>query len=182
ADTISDLTHLLGRLVGERVRLELDVDPRTQKIRADKFQLEQVLTNLVVNARDAMLPDGGRIRMKLANLYLDRPLERDRAMVPAGDYVSIQVIDEGTGIPADKVEKIFEPFFSTKGAKGTGLGLSMAYGIVKQSGGFIFVDTVEGSGTTFSLYFPVLREENAARGEVIDAVAERAVSGDRQAP
>ena len=172
ADTISDLTHLLGRLVGERVQLELDVDPRTQKIRADKFQLEQVLTNLVVNARDAMMPAGGRIRMKLANLYLDRPLERDRAVVPAGDYVSIQVIDEGTGIPADQVEKIFEPFFSTKGTKGTGLGLSMAYGIVKQSGGFIFVDTVEGSGTTFSLYFPVLREDRS--GRPVSAVAPEA--------
>ena len=170
-DTISDLTHLLGRLVGERVHLDQDVDPKTQKIRADKFQLEQVLTNLVVNARDAMMPDGGRIRLKLGNLYLDRPLERDRAVVPAGDYVAIQVIDEGAGIPADKVEKIFEPFFSTKGAKGTGLGLSMAYGIVKQSGGFIFVDTVEGSGTTFSLYFPVLREDSQARSAQADAAA-----------
>ncbi len=170
-DTISDLTHLLGRLVGERVNLDLDVDPKTQKIRADKFQLEQVLTNLVVNARDAMMPDGGRIRLKLGNLYLDRPLERDRAVVPAGDYVSIQVIDEGAGIPSDKVEKIFEPFFSTKGAKGTGLGLSMAYGIVKQSGGFIFVDTVEGSGTTFSLYFPVLREDSQTRSAPVDPVA-----------
>ena len=162
-DTLGDLTHLLGRLVGERVQLDLDVDPKTQKIRADKFQLEQVLTNLVVNARDAMLPDGGRIRLELANLYLDRPLERGRAVVPPGDYVSIRVIDEGMGIAADKIEKIFEPFFSTKGTKGTGLGLSMAYGIVKQSGGFIFVDSVEGSGSTFSLYFPVFRDDPAAK-------------------
>ncbi len=163
ADTIGDLTHLLGRLVGERVRLDLEVDPKTRQIRADKFQLEQVLTNLVVNARDAMLPDGGRIRLQLGNLRLDQPLERDRATVPSGDYVIIRVIDEGIGMSAGTVSKIFEPFFSTKGTKGTGLGLAMAYGIVKQSGGFIFVDSVEGAGTTFSLYFPVFREVPMAR-------------------
>ncbi len=159
SDTIGDLTHLLGRLVGERVQLDLEVDPKTRKIRADKYQLEQVLTNLVVNARDAMLPEGGRIRLQLGNLSLDLPLERDRAVVPSGDYVIIRVIDEGTGMSPETAAKIFEPFFSTKGTKGTGLGLAMAYGIVKQSGGFIFVDTVEGSGTTFSLYFPVFRED-----------------------
>ena len=181
-DTIGDLTHLLGRLVGERVQLDLDVDPKTQKIRADKFQLEQVLTNLVVNARDAMLPDGGRIRLELGNLYLDRPLERDRAVVPPGDYVSIRVIDEGTGIAPDKVVKIFEPFFSTKGTKGTGLGLSMAYGIVKQSGGFIFVDSVEGSGSTFTLYFPVFREDLAARPATTQAVSAKPSRPDKTAP
>ncbi len=181
SDTISDLTHLLGRLVGERVQLDLQVDPKTQKIRADKFQLEQVLTNLVVNARDAMLPDGGRIRLELGNLYLDRPLERDRAVVPVGDYVSIKVIDEGSGIAPDKIEKIFEPFFSTKGVKGTGLGLSMAYGIVKQSGGFIFVDSVEGSGSTFSLYFPVLRDDAATRPTTRPAL-DRDVTGATRPP
>ena len=160
-ETLGDMTHLLGRLVGERIRLDFETGPGVMPVRADKRQLEQVVMNLVVNARDAMMPDGGRIRLKLANLSLDRPLERDRARVPPGDYVSILVIDEGTGIAPEKIGKIFEPFFSTKGPKGTGLGLSMVYGIVKQSGGYVFVDSIEGAGATFSLYFPVYREDAA---------------------
>jgi len=164
ADTMGDLTHLLGRLVGERVRIEFSADHPAMPVRADKRQLEQVLMNLVVNARDAMFPDGGRIRLVLDNRFLEHALERDRAVVPAGDYVTIQVIDEGTGISPEHRGKIFEPFFTTKGAgKGTGLGLSMVYGIVKQSGGFIFVDSVEGVGTTFTLYFPVFREDLAVQ-------------------
>ncbi|HHS94522.1 MAG TPA: response regulator [Rhodobacterales bacterium] len=166
SETMGDLTHLLGRLVGERVQIELTVAPKVSPVRADKRQLEQVLMNLVVNARDAMLPQGGRVRMVLANEYLERPLSRDRAIVPVGDYVSIKVIDEGHGISPAHRAKIFEPFFTTKGAgKGTGLGLSMAYGIVKQSGGFIFVDSVEGSGTTFTIYLPVYRAEAGALAE-----------------
>ena len=166
SDTLGDLTHLLGRLVGERVQINLTADPNLQPVRADKRQLEQVLMNLVVNARDAMLPEGGQVRILVENRYLDRPVERDRAVVPKGDYVTIQVIDEGHGIAPNHRAKIFEPFFTTKGAgKGTGLGLSMAYGIVKQSGGFIFVDSVEGGGTTFTLYLPVFRDRAAAGGE-----------------
>lgn len=159
ADAMGDLTHLLGRLVGERVQVIYQANQTILPVRADKRQLEQVVMNLVVNARDAMLPRGGKIRLALANRSLDRPLERDRAVVPAGDYVTIEVIDEGTGISPEHRGKIFEPFFSTKGAKGTGLGLSMAYGIVKQSGGFIFVDSVEGAGATFTVYLPVFTED-----------------------
>ncbi len=163
AETVSDLSHLLGRLVGERVKLEFDPGHAILPVRADKRQLEQVLMNLVVNARDAMLPEGGHIRLELENLFLDRALARDRAVVPPGDYVTIRVIDEGCGISPDHLGKVFEPFFTTKGAgKGTGLGLSMVYGIVKQSGAFIFVDSVEGSGTTFTLYFPVFSEDEPA--------------------
>jgi len=155
ADTLADLSHLLGRLVGERVRLSFEPGGGVVPIRADKRQLEQVLMNLVVNARDAMMPAGGEIRLVVENLRLDAPMERDRARVPAGDYVSIRVVDTGTGIDPEHREKIFEPFFTTKGSgKGTGLGLSMAYGIVKQSGAFIFVDSVVGAGTTFTLLFP----------------------------
>jgi two-component system cell cycle sensor histidine kinase/response regulator CckA len=153
-DTLSDLTHLLNRLVGERVTLTLHHDPELLHIRADKRQLEQVLMNLVVNARDAM-PRGGEIRVETENRTLLLPLERDRATVPAGRYVVVKVIDEGTGIGPEKLPKIFEPFYTTKRpGEGTGLGLSTAYGIMKQTGGFIFVDSDPGVGTEFTLFFP----------------------------
>jgi two-component system cell cycle sensor histidine kinase/response regulator CckA len=159
-ETLSDLTHLLNRLVGERVRLELSIDGRILPIRADKRQLEQVLMNLVVNARDAM-QEGGEIAIAVRNLCLDRALLRDRATVPAGEYVEVRVTDQGAGISPDRLNKIFEPFYTTKKTgQGTGLGLSTAYGIVKQTGGFIFVDSVPGAGSCFTLYFPVSRQEN----------------------
>ncbi len=155
SETLDDLTHLLNRLVGETVDLVLNQDADILPIRADKRHLEQVLMNLVVNARDAM-PEGGTIRIETRNLILDTPLKRDRATVPAGEYVRIKVVDQGIGIPPERLSKVFEPFFTTKGAgKGTGLGLSMAYGIVKQTGGFIFVDSEVGAGTEFTLFFPV---------------------------
>lgn len=153
-DTLSELTHLLNRLVGEKVMLSLSHDPKLRPIRVDKRQLEQVLMNLVVNARDAM-PDGGEIKIESEGITLLQDLERDRAHVPAGDYVVVKVSDEGAGIAPDKLHKIFDPFYTTKGVgEGTGLGLSMAYGIIKQSGGFIFVDSALGRGTSFTLYFP----------------------------
>ncbi len=153
-DTLSDLTHLLNRLVGEKVTLSLSHDPGLRPIRADKRQLEQVLMNLVVNARDAMA-NGGEIRVSTEARFFAEPFERDRATVAPGDYVVVKVEDAGVGIPADKLAKIFEPFFTTKRTgEGTGLGLSTAYGIIKQTGGYIFVDSVVGTGTTFSLYFP----------------------------
>lgn len=154
-EVLSDLTHLLNRLVGERIRLNLSHAADLGPIRADKRQLEQVLMNLVVNARDAM-PQGGTIRISTERLTLGADMLRDRAVVPAGDYAVISVADAGTGIPADRLEKIFEPFYTTKRAgEGTGLGLSTAYGIVKQSGGFIFVDSAVGEGTEFTLIFPI---------------------------
>ncbi|MVO14485.1 ATP-binding protein [Parasedimentitalea huanghaiensis] len=154
-DTLSDLTHLLNRLVGEKVTLTLSHDPVMRSIRADKRQLEQVLMNLVVNARDAM-PQGGEIRIETEVVSLDRPIERNRATVPAGDWVTVKVLDEGEGIDPDKLQKVFEPFYTTKRTgEGTGLGLSTAYGIIKQTGGYIFVDSIKGSGTEFTLYFPV---------------------------
>ena len=153
-DTLSDLTHLLNRLVGEKITLTLMHDPSLAPIRADKRQLEQVIMNLVVNARDAM-PEGGEIRVETSRLDLAQPLERDRATVPVGSYAMVRVIDEGCGIPEPVRSKVFEPFFTTKPlGQGTGLGLSTVYGIVKQSGGYVFVDSAEGQGTTFELYFP----------------------------
>jgi two-component system cell cycle sensor histidine kinase/response regulator CckA len=161
-DTLADHTHLLNRLVGEKVNLRLDHDPALRPIRADKRQLEQVIMNLVVNARDAM-PKGGSVRIETANVTLREELRRDRAVVPPGDYVRVLVSDEGTGIPPDRLQKIFEPFYTTKRpGEGTGLGLSTAYGIMKQTGGYIFCDSVVGAGTTFSLFFPAYDKADLA--------------------
>lgn len=174
-DTLADLTHLLNRLVGERVGLRITYDPALRAIRADKRQLEQVIMNLVVNARDAM-PQGGEISVRTENVRLLEPLARDRATLPCGDYVRIEVRDQGCGIAPDHLTKIFEPFFTTKRTgEGTGLGLSTAYGIVKQTGGFIFCDSVIGEGTVFSLYFP-------AHARVIEAAAPAAKPAPRPAP
>ena len=154
-DTLSDLTHLLNRLVGEKVTLTLSHDPVLRAIWADKRQLEQVLMNLVVNARDAM-PKGGEIRIDTEVVALSEPLQRDRATVPPGEYVTVKVTDQGEGITPDKLQKVFEPFYTTKRTgEGTGLGLSTAYGIIKQTGGFIFVDSEPGTGSCFTLYLPV---------------------------
>ncbi len=154
-DLLSDLTHLLNRLVGEKIALKLAHDPMLAPIRADKRQVEQVLMNLVVNARDAM-PDGGAIRIETEAVTLAEPLARDRAIIPAGAWSLVRVLDTGSGIPADRLPKIFEPFFTTKKVgEGTGLGLSTVYGIVKQSGGYIFVASEAGKGTVFELFFPV---------------------------
>lgn len=155
-DILSDLTHLLNRLVGPKISLTLNHDPVLKPIRADKRQLEQVLMNLVVNARDAM-PSGGKIKISTELTTLAKPLERDRTRVPVGEYVIIQVEDHGVGIPIDKLQKVFEPFFTTKRTgEGNGMGLSTVYGIVKQTGGNIFVDSTVGVGTNFILYFPAL--------------------------
>ena len=167
-NTLADLTHLLNRLVGEKVRLSLNHDPILRSVRADKRQLEQVIMNLVVNARDAM-PDGGEISIHTESLHLKQNLTRDRVIVPIGHYVCVRVLDQGTGIPADKLQKVFEPFYTTKRlGEGTGLGLSTAYGIVKQTGGYIFVDSKIGQGTCFTLMFPV--HEQDERPVAVDVV------------
>ncbi|MEP4195890.1 MAG: ATP-binding protein [Aliishimia sp.] len=168
-DTLADLTHLLNRLVGERVSLKTSFDPVLPPIRADKRQLEQVLMNLVVNARDAM-QEGGEIRLTCEFAELTQPLVRDNATVAAGAYVCVTVSDDGVGIPPDKLQKVFEPFYTTKRTdEGTGLGLSTAYGIVKQTGGFIFVDSVVGTGTRFTLYLPAQDRQD----EVLEQVEEK---------
>lgn len=178
-DTISDLIHLLNRLVGEKVQLTLSHDPVLKPVRADKRQLEQVLMNLVVNARDAM-PEGGEIRIETEVLNLTEPLRRDRASVPPGEYVTVKVSDSGIGIPADKLQKVFEPFYTTKRTgEGTGLGLSTVYGIVKQTGGFIFVDSAPGRGTDFTVFLPVCT--SAAAPETVEeapAIAQTARQGE----
>jgi two-component system, cell cycle sensor histidine kinase and response regulator CckA len=153
-DVLADLTHLLNRLVGEKIALAISHDSALRAIRADKRQLEQVIMNLVVNARDAM-PLGGNIEIRTDMVAIDGDLARDRVSLPKGDYLRIRVTDEGCGIDPALRDKIFEPFFTTKRVgEGTGLGLSTAYGIVKQTGGYIFCDSEVGKGTCFSLYFP----------------------------
>lgn len=151
---LGDLTHLLNRLVGEKVRLTLSHTPGRHYARADKRQFEQVIMNLVVNARDAM--NGvGDIQIKSSHVELVEPLSRDRARVPSGRYICITVSDGGVGIDPERLQQIFEPFYTTKKVgEGTGLGLSTAYGIIKQTGGFIFADSISGEGSTFTIYLP----------------------------
>ncbi len=152
-EAMSDLGNLLGRVLGEKVELEINHGRDLGLVMVDIHQFEQVIINLAVNARDAM-PQGGKLNVRTYNLAADQ-LRDNKHGLPSADYVVCEVTDTGTGIPADIVEKIWEPFFSTKDVgKGTGLGLSMVYGIIKQTGGFIFCDSVIGKGTTFSIFLP----------------------------
>jgi len=153
-DALSDLTMLLRRLIGEKVKLDLVHGRDLWPVKVDVSQFEQVIVNLAVNARDAM-PDGGKLTVKTANLTASEAAQLAHKGMPAAEYVRIDISDTGTGIPPDIRDKIFEPFFSTKEVgKGTGLGLSTVYGIVKQTGGFIYVDSEEGKGTSFSIFLP----------------------------
>lgn len=152
-ETMDDVIHLLNRLVGEKVTLSLRHGENVAPIRSDKRQFEQVLMNLVVNARDA-LPMGGEIRIETASCALPKGLLRENVQIPQGNYTLIRISDDGIGIPQALRTKVFDPFFTTKRqGEGTGLGLSTVYGIVKQSGGYVFLDSEEGVGTTFTLYF-----------------------------
>ncbi len=153
-DILAELSHLLRRLLGDTMELKMIHGRDLGMVRADQGQLEQVIINLAVNARDAM-PDGGKVELRTSNAILSQDLQRGTETVPAGDYVLIEVEDSGGGIEPEILDRIFDPFFTTKevGA-GTGLGLSTVYGIVKQSGGYVFVDSVLGKGTAFSIYLP----------------------------
>jgi two-component system cell cycle sensor histidine kinase/response regulator CckA len=153
-DPLSELTHLLRRLIGENIALQMTHARDLHLVRVDQGQFEQVIINLAVNARDAM-PAGGRLSIRTANHRLDAPEQRGVETIPAGDYVLIDVADTGIGIPEENLGRIFEPFFSTKEVgSGTGLGLSTVYGIVKQTGGFVFVDSAVGQGTSFRILLP----------------------------
>jgi two-component system cell cycle sensor histidine kinase/response regulator CckA len=153
-DALSDLTMLLRRLIGEKVKLDLVHGRDLWPVKVDVSQFEQVIVNLAVNARDAM-PDGGKLTVRTVNVPAQEAEKLSYKGMPAADYVRIDVTDTGTGIPADIVDKIFEPFFSTKEVgKGTGLGLSTVYGIVKQTGGFVYVDSEADKGTSFRIFLP----------------------------
>ena len=153
-DALSDLRILLQRLIGEKVRLDLVHGRDLWPVKADLSQIEQVIVNLAVNARDAM-PGGGKLAIRTGNVLAEESAQLAYKGMPAADYVRIDLSDTGTGIPIDIRDKIFEPFFTTKEVgKGTGLGLSTVYGIVKQTGGFIYVESEEGKGTTFHIFLP----------------------------
>jgi two-component system cell cycle sensor histidine kinase/response regulator CckA len=153
-DVLADLRMLLSRLVGTGVKLRVDHGRDLWPVKADIGQFEQVIVNLIVNARDAM-PDGGEVVIRTKNVSTGESASYGfRELVP-GDYALVEVEDSGTGIPPDVLKKIFEPFFTTKEVgKGTGLGLSMVYGIIKQTGGFIFCTSEVGSGTVFHIFLP----------------------------
>ncbi|MGE5538290.1 MAG: PAS domain S-box protein [Gemmatimonas sp.] len=153
-DVLADLSNLLRRLIGVNIALKVVHGRDLGLVRVDQVQLEQVLINLVVNARDAM-PNGGTLTVRTSNVTTGDATRRGTELIPPGNYVLIEVTDTGIGIPPENLERIFEPFFSTKevGA-GTGLGLATVYGIVKQTGGFIAVDSRVGEGSTFAIYLP----------------------------
>jgi two-component system cell cycle sensor histidine kinase/response regulator CckA len=152
-ETLSDLGMLLKRLIGEKVTLETVHGRDLWPVKVDISQFEQVIVNLAVNARDAM-PDGGKVILRTANVPAEECGKFAYKGMPKADYVLVEVSDTGTGIPPDIIEKIFEPFFTTKEVgKGTGLGLSTVYGIVKQTGGFIYADSQPGS-TSFRIFLP----------------------------
>ena len=154
-DVISEISNLLRRLLGETVKLEVKHGRNLGLVRADPGQLEQVIVNLAVNARDAM-PEGGTVTLETFRVTAAEVRRMRSEILPVADYTGLRVSDTGTGIPPEIISKVFEPFFTTKEVgKGTGLGLSTVYGIVKQTDGFIFADSEVGKGTSFVIYLPV---------------------------
>lgn len=154
-DIVADVSNLLKRLIGEKVKLEVRHGRNLGLVRADPGQIEQVIVNLAVNARDAM-PEGGTLTIQTFAVSAAQVREMRSTVLPPADYTGLRISDTGTGIPPELLSKIFEPFFTTKEVgKGTGLGLSTVYGIVKQSGGYIFAESTPGHGTSFVIYLPV---------------------------
>ncbi len=180
-DVLSDVSHLLKRLIGEKIQLTVTHDRDLGPVRADPTQLEQVIVNLAVNARDAMLErygksggEGGKLTLATRKVSAEQVGLMRGGIMPQVDYTALVVEDTGAGIAPDNLGKIFEPFFTTKDlGKGTGLGLSTVYGIVKQSGGFIFADSEVGKGTKFTVYLPVYQAapSNAAQPEPVEGRA-----------
>ncbi|MEA2970458.1 MAG: two-component system, cell cycle sensor histidine kinase and response regulator CckA, partial [Alphaproteobacteria bacterium] len=180
-DALSDLTMLLRRLIGEKVKLDLVHGRDLWPVKVDVSQFEQVIVNLAVNARDAM-PDGGKLTVRTANVPAQEAEKLSYKGMPAADYVRIDVTDTGTGIASDIVDKIFEPFFSTKEVgKGTGLGLSTVYGIVKQTGGFVYVDSEAGQGTSFRIFLPRHHAEQELAEAASDGAAKEPAEPKRAA-
>jgi CheY-like chemotaxis protein len=161
---VEDMDRLLRPLIGENIELVTHLAPAVGCTRADAGQLEQVIMNLVVNAKDAM-PSGGKISIRTASVILDDSYRPENTFIQNGPYIRISVSDTGLGMDRDTQARIFEPFFTTKEkGKGTGLGLSTVYGIIKQSGGYVFVQSELGRGTVFTIYFPRVDEPSEAHG------------------
>jgi two-component system, cell cycle sensor histidine kinase and response regulator CckA len=154
-ETIGELSMMLRRLAGEKIALKLEHPADLWPVRVDEGQISNAIVNLAVNARDAIPAEGGTVTIRMENLTLKEPRPIGSGQMPAGDYVTLEVADTGCGIPKENQVKIFEPFFTTKPVgQGTGLGLSTVYGIVKQTGGFITVESEPGQGTAFRIYLP----------------------------
>jgi two-component system cell cycle sensor histidine kinase/response regulator CckA len=156
---LHEIGNMIRRLLAENIRLEISVDPGLAPVRADRSQLEQAILNLTVNARDAMA-NGGELVIRAKNVHFDRVEAWSQSSVAPGDYALLAVSDTGIGMNADTQARIFEPFFTTKGpGKGTGLGLSTVYGVVKQSGGAIAVESEIDRGSTFKILLPACERE-----------------------
>ena len=179
-DVLYELRHLLQRLIGENIRLEVVHGRDLGLAKVDQGQLDQVIINLAVNARDAM-PGGGVLTIATGNVHQEGEMRRGHETMPPGDYVMIEVRDTGVGIPKENLARVFDPFFSTKElGSGTGLGLSTVYGIVKQTGGFVFVSSAPGRGSSFQIYLPRLPaaiEELPARGDANEAASAKDLTG-----
>lgn len=177
-DVLADLTILLGRLLGEKTKLDLQHGRDLWLVKADLHQFEQVVINLAVNARDAM-PDGGKLTIRTVNVTERESQQLDHKGMEPGEYVLCEVTDTGTGMPQEVMDKIFEPFFTTKEVnKGTGLGLSTVYGIVKQSGGYVYPSSEgEGKGTVFRIYLP--RHMASSNEDVVSDVDDPSVEDEK---
>jgi len=174
-DVLTDISNLLRRLIGENIAFEMIHGRDLGPVKVDQGQLEQVIINLAVNARDAM-PDGGKLTIRTANVSRAESAAYGYTIMPPADYVLIEVADTGIGIPKEEIGSIFEPFFTTKEVgEGTGLGLSTVYGIIKQTGGFIFAESEPGAGATFRIFLPVHQgavEAGPARDDAPEAAVQ----------
>lgn len=166
---VRDMEKMLGSLIGEHIQLALALSDSLGMVKADRTQIEQVILNLAVNARDAM-PEGGKLAIATSNVQMDEATPARPAYMQPGSYVLLKVIDTGCGMSLDVQAHMFEPFFTTKGkGKGTGLGLATVYGVVKQSGGYILVSSAPGKGATFDIYLPLIgaRAETAKEPQAL---------------